>query len=274
MTEDPRTQIAQDIETSAALATAADPWIDLQRPTTESEYLMTHLAQRYEDLFAPFLTAAAGDGDMQQMLLKLLVKQLARAQADIFALKSAVLGRDQLVLTRDWDYRDPLQAYYAALGDAAKSVALRSFNRYAMPLDQSILGFGWYPVEEANGSYWRWNGQGLTSGLMMPRFFDGTVQVEAAITVIRRDVLPEAGLVSVNGKPLEYDVQFAGADSRNAKILFKLDLSQDTSPFFMLEFRIARTASPQEEGGGNDTRQLGLCLLKLEFTTGEVPVVG
>ncbi len=267
MTEDPRTQVAKDIEASAALAAAADPWIDLQRPTTESEYLMTHLSQRYEELFTPFLAAAAGDGAMQQMLLKLLVKQLARAQADIFALKSAVLGRDQLVLTRDWEYRDPLQAYYAALGEAAKSVALRNFNRYAMPLDHGILGFGWYPVEEGNGSYWRWNGQGLTSGLMMPRFFDGPIRVEAAITVIHRDVLPETGLVSVNGKALPYRLHFADATTRNAKIAFDLDLGQDSSPFFMLEFRIARTFSPQEAHGGRDTRQLGLCLLAIEFTT-------
>lgn len=258
-------QVAADVRLSGTLAEMADAWIDLQRPATEGEYLMENLARRYEELLGSFLGAAQAGPEAQHTVMKLLVKQLARAQADIFALKAAVLGRDKLVLTRDWEYRDPLQAYYDALGETATTAHPRNFSRYNLPLDSSIMGFGWYATEESGGNYWRWSGPGLASGLMVPRLFEGPVRMEARIKMLNRSVMPESGLVSINGRAMDYSLTFDDHDAAFATVGFDLDLGEDRSPFFMLEFKLAGTTSPKEEFGSADTRQLGVCLLRLEI---------
>ena len=258
-------QAAQDARLSGKLAEVSDAWIDLQRPGTEGEHLMQNLSQRYENLLGSFMGAGEVGPEARLLVMKLLIKQLARAQADIFALKAAVLGRDKLVLTRDWEYRDPLQAYYEALGEDAVVVQRRSFSRYNLPIDSSVMGFGWYESEERGAASWRWSGPGTSSGLMVPRLFEGPVRMEAGIKVLSRSVLPESGLISVNGKGMDYNLRAKEDDPEFATVSFDLDLGDDRSPFFMLEFKLAGTVSPNEQYGKSDTRQLGLCLLRLEI---------
>jgi hypothetical protein len=258
-------QAAEDKQLSAKLAETADAWIDLQRPATECEYLMANLARRYEDLLAGFMGFAQSDSESLKMVLTLLVKQLARAQADIFALKAAVLGRDKLVLTRDLEYRDPLKTYSVALGKTARASLPSDFGRYTMPLDPTVMGFGWYPAEEENGNWWRWSGPGLVSGLLMPRLFEGPVRMEAMVNAVDRTVFPASGLVAINDSPIDYALEFTG--DALAKLTFDVDLQDDESGFFMLGFRVATTRSPYEKSGGYDKRQLGIGLLKLEVAT-------
>jgi hypothetical protein len=257
-------QTAEDKQLSAKLAETADAWIDLQRPATEGEYLMTNLARRYEDLLGGFVGLAQTDPEAQKMVMTLLVKQLARAQADIFALKAAVLGRDNLALTRDWEYRDPLKTYSVVLGKTARASLPSDFGRYAMPLDPSVMGFGWYPAEEENGHWWRWSGPGLVAGLLAPRLFEGPARMEAMVSAVDKTVFPASGLVTINDRPIDYTLEFADGDDVLAKLVFDVDLKDDQSGFFMLGFRVAATRSPYEKSGGYDNRQLGIGLLKLE----------
>lgn len=248
------------------LVEQADPWIDLQRAGSESEHLMRALADRFEAQVIPLLAGAAENPQMLSKMLRVFVRQLARAQADIFVLKSAVLGRDRLVLTRDWEFRDPLQRAQAAIVDAFGVMPLQGAEQFTLPLDPSVVGYGWHDTEEQDGKYWRWSGPGLTAGLMLPRFFDVPMKVEVSFNVLRRDIVPLGGGISVNGRPVEAVVDTKG-DGLSGTISFPLDITKETSPFFMMVFEVQRTASPAVEKGGKDTRELGICVRRIVFKT-------
>ncbi len=247
------------------LVESADAFIDLKRAGTESEYLMAALTERYEAMVVGYLAGATSNPQMLSKVLRLLTRQIARAQADIFVLKSAVLGRDKLVLTRDWEFRDPLQGVQESLADAFGRTPMLSAGAYAVSLDPSVVGYGWHDVEEKNGHYWRWSGPSLTSGLMLPRFFNVPVQVEVTYNVARRDVLPEDGGISVNGRPVAATIETT--DGVNGRIRFAIDLSKEVSPFFMMEFKVLRTVSPAQERGSKDSRELGICVRRIVFET-------
>lgn len=245
-----------------ALVTQADPWIDLQRASTESEYLMTALAQRYEAQMLPLLSGTTQDPQLLDRVLRILIRQLSRAQADIFALKSAVLGRDRLVLTRDWEFRDPLQSAQADMRDAFGMPTVSGTSRFSVPLDSTTMGYGWYAPEELNGAVWRWSGPGLTAGLMVPQVFDAPVTVEVAFSVLRRDVLPEHGGISVNGTPIIGSV-VTDDTGLNGTITFPLDIRAEVSPFLMFVFEVLQTTSPTFEDGSKDSRELGICVRQI-----------
>ncbi|MBB3980843.1 hypothetical protein GGR44_000474 [Sphingobium fontiphilum] len=265
--EDSVDQNTADIESSAMLAAVADAWIDLNRPTSESEYLMTNLAERYENMLLPFVPLYLAQADGQGIFLQLLIKQLARAQADIFALKSAVLGRDQLVLTKDWDYRDPLQAYSIALGETTEIFREFSYDSFILPIDDSVLSLGWYDLEESGDTSWRWSGPGINSSLLLPRMFDCKVRIDAKLAIFDRSCLPESGLISVNNVPVDYSFTLDEGSDTIGVVSFEVDLTGSNSAFFMLGFHVKGTMSPQERGDNDDARKLGICLFKLAFST-------
>lgn len=265
--EDSVDQNTADIESSAMLAAVADAWIDLNRPTSESEYLMTNLAERYENMLSPFVPLYLAQADGQGIFLQLLIKQLARAQADIFALKSAVLGRDQLVLTKDWDYRDPLQAYSIALGETTEIFREFSYDSFVLPIDDSVLSLGWYDLEESGDSSWRWSGPGNNSSLLLPRLFEGKVRIDAKVAIFDISCMPEAGLISVNNMPVDCTFTPDEGSDTSGVVSFEVDLTGSNSAFFMLGFHVKNTMSPQERGDNDDARKLGICLYKLSFST-------
>lgn len=257
-------QIEKDVTLSDQLAQIADGWIDLTRPTTEGEYLMTGLAKRYEDLMLPFASLAGEGGASQTLLITLLIKQLARAQADIFALKSAVLGKDQLVLTRDWDFRDPLLAYSQSLGEAAAMMPDGSFDRFRLPIDESVIGFGWHDVERSDERIWRWSGPGLTSSLVLPKLFKSKAALSVEISLLRPSILPKDNFILVDRQPVGYELEFKEGSDTELTVRFDVE-TPPTSPFFMVSFNVAKTLSPSDEWGSTDTRELGICLNKIEF---------
>jgi Holliday junction resolvase len=255
----------QDRNASVRLAEETDSWIDLARVNSDGEWLMHHLSARYEDALATFLPAAQSDPNALQAVLQMLSRQLARAQADIFVLKSAVLGRDRMVLTRDWDYQDPLRNYRTLLGEDAGAAALSALGRYVLPLDDSILGFGWHPTERRNESVWRWSGPGLQSGLTLPRFFDGRVRIEIVFNQIKRDALAPAGAIRVDGAEVTYVVNFA-ENATGGKIIFDVELKGEKTPFFLLEFETTRTYSAHRELGTSDKREVGICIRQMAIS--------
>ncbi|MFN4100079.1 MAG: hypothetical protein ACK4GT_09910 [Pararhodobacter sp.] len=265
---------AADTEASTDLVREADPWIDLTRAGTESEVLMAHLAERYAEVNEAYLATIGSDPAALLGAVRLLARQLARAQADIFALKSAVLGRDRMVLTQDWDYRDPLATHARSFASDGTKTLWTQTGRYTLPLDEALLGFGWYPPEGNERSVWRWSGPGVKATILVPRFYAGRLAVEVTFNTVRRGVMPEAGGLIVDEREIAYDLSFANDETTQGKLSFTLDLepmaegATDKS-FLPLEFRIARTYSPAKEFGKSDKRELGICILKIEISTGD-----
>jgi hypothetical protein len=249
--------IGDDVAASGELIQAVDPWIDLQRPTSEGEYLMRNLASRYEGLMLPLVAVSAQDEDRKFDIITLLVKQLARAQADIFALKAAVLGRDKLILSRDWDYVDPLHSYYSSLGKDLTDTGFQELGRYRLRLDNSISGFGWHGTEDTPTDLIRWSGAELSCGLLVPRFFSGIVKAELPIRTLGPGILSAEGALLLNGRPLSYTLEDEAWPASH-KLSFEIDMTGNSQPFFMLEFRINKTYSPAEQFGADDHRQLGI----------------
>lgn len=252
----------EDADMSSALSASADAWIDLQKPANESEYLMAHLASRYEELFSAYLTIENQDFSSQKNIITLLIKQLSRAQSDIFVLKSILLGRDKLALSRDWEYQDPLRSYINALGrDARKIASERSI--YSVPLDSTVIGFGWYPPNGEGAKAWRWSGPGLTSGLLIPRIFEDIVRIDAGIRVLKPDTIPETGMISIDGEKIDYTLNFSDSNMLVADLEFEFSFSEHSGPFFMMEFHVRDTVSSRELAQGDDSRLLGICLTSL-----------
>jgi len=262
-----------DTEASTVLTGEADPWIDLTRAGTGSEVLMTHLAERYAEVTDAYLATIGSDPAALVGVLRVLARQLARAQADIFALKSAVLGRDRMVLTQDWDYRDPLAAHARSFARDGTQTLWAQTGRYTLPLDEGLLGFGWYPPEGNERSIWRWSGPGVKATVLVPRFYAGRLAVEVTFNTVRRGVMPETGGLMVDEREIAYELSFADDETAKGKLSFTLDLEsvdEGTSgqSFLPLEFRVARTYSPAQEFGKFDKRELGICILKIEISTG------
>ena len=254
---------------SGELIKAVDPWIDLQRPTSEGEYLMKNLASRYEGLMLPLVAASEQNEQSKFDMMKLLVKQLARAQADIFALKAAVLGRDRLILSRDWEYMDPLHSYYSSLGQDVTDSGFQQLGQYRLRLDNSISGFGWHSAEDTPSDLIRWSGAELTCGLLIPRFFSGIVKAELPIRTLGPDILSAEGALLLNGKPLPYTLD-GDVPPASYRLSFEIDMVGNNQPFFMLEFRTNKTYSPADEFGADDHRQLGIGVSQLFLSTNNI----
>lgn len=252
-----------DAEESLALAAAADPWIDLSKLGSEEEILMGHLADRFAEASEAYVAAIGSNPEALQAAIRFLARQLARAQADVFALKSAVLGRDRLLLTRNWEYRDPLEAHSRHLLQDGVKAMWRQLGRYDLPLDAELIGFGWHAPEGNDKSSWRWTGPGLNSILLVPRFFEGRVVMRLTFRMLQEDVMPATGGLLVGGAEIPYELILNDRNPLNGKVEFELDLSSGDrggSAFLPVEIRLNATWSPHEVMGTSDKRQLGLCL--------------
>jgi hypothetical protein len=253
-----------DTVASSALAAEVDRYIDMDKLNSDGERLMVHLAARYEEAICSLIPGGTSNGDAAHDMFRLLARQIARAKADIFVLKSALLARDKLVLTRDWNYEDPLAALSVGLGEDVRSVLLRSEGRHSVPITDRLVGFGWHQTERDGSRQWRWSGPNLTSGIMVPRIVSGVVVIEISFAVLKTDALPAQGGIRVDGKDVEYEVAYTETPTKGT-IRLKADLSQSSAAFFALEFVLQRTYSPFEELGAEDYRQLGVCLLGLDI---------
>ncbi len=271
--DDPVADLAQaDVAASQAMAAASDPWVDLARAGSESEILMARLTDRFTEINKAYLATIGSDPAAMQGVLHLLARQLARAQADIFVLKSAVLGRDRLVLTQDWDYRDPLASHARLLSTDGMTAMWQRTGHYRLPLDDSLMGFGWYPPEGNGRTVWRWSGPGTTSTLFVPRFFVGRIKVEIAFNSVRRGVMPAAGGLTADGTAVDYVLSHADDKTTHGKLEFTLDLggvpaeAEGAAAFLPLEFALVRTYSPAQELGKSDKRELGICLREVTIS--------
>lgn len=256
----------QDDEMSAALARGADPWIDLSRAGSASDVLMPHLTARYAAMNRQHLLTAASNPEALTDVLSNLAWQLARAQADIFVLKSALLGRDKLLLTQDWDYRDPLAAHARSFLEGGMREVWHKSGQFTLPLDDSLIGIGWYQPESNAQATWRWSGPGLTSTLLIPRFLNGRIRMVLDFNLIKEGILPATGAVTFAGNAVSYTVQFNKDSTTQGRIETELDLTLPGKEMLALEFHLSATFSPAELLGKSDKRLLGLCLRRITFT--------
>lgn len=254
------TQSPADQTLASTLGDAADPWADLTRSTTSGEVLMKHLAARYEDMTRTALAGYMETPEQTRLAVGVLVKQLSQVQADVYALKSLVLGRDQLALTRDWDYQDPLNSHAALLGSSLEELQQETGEYYVLPNPGSLVGYGWHQVEEKGDSSWCWSGPETDSLLVIPRLFQGRVTITIDFNVIQRDVLPKEGVLSVEGRAVPYTLTYEGGESMVGSIEAMVDLSTSKGPTFALNIKLDKTHSPMDLWGKSDKRRLGLCL--------------
>ncbi|MFN4057752.1 MAG: hypothetical protein ACK4HW_06165 [Roseinatronobacter sp.] len=259
------TRPEHDDELSATLAQENDPWIDLSRAGSPKEALMPHLTERYAAMNTQHLLTAASNPAALTDVLRNLAWQLARAQADIYVLKSALLGRDKLVLTQDWDYRDPIATHARSFLEGGMREVWHKTGQYSLPLDESLIGIGWHQPETNGQSTWRWSGPGLRSTLLIPRFLDGRIRMTLEFNMIKEGVLPESGGISFAGKPIGYSIQFNKGSTTQGRIETELDLNQPGKDMLPLEFHLNGTFSPAELLGKSDKRLLGISLRRISF---------
>ncbi|WOI58440.1 hypothetical protein [Palleronia sp. LCG004] len=244
---------------STDMIAETEPHLDLSKVGNDAEFLMEHLAKRYEETLLPQMM----DEDLPAGVergLRVLVRQLARAQADLFVMKSAVLGRDRLALTQDWDYVDPLRAQFDALGTDMAAMGPAAFGTYVLKPDESMLGFGWHETEQKGSSSWRWSGPAREAGIYLPNIAQTPCKLVLVFDVLSRDVLPTGDFLTVDGAPVAHELTWSGDLSGRIAI----DLASD-SPSFLLGISLARTVSPEKLGIGQDKRPLGLCLRRIRF---------
>lgn len=254
------TQSPADKATTSALGAAADPWADLTRPGAEGDVLMTHLAARYEDMTRNALAGYLDTPEQAYLAVEALIKQLSRVQADVFALKSLVIGRDKMALTSDWDYQDPLNSHAALLSSSVEALREDQGQYYVLPNPGSLVGYGWHQVEEKGDSSWCWSGPETRSLLSIPRLFSSKVEITIDFNVVQRDVLPAEGALEVDGIAVPYRLLYENDDSMVGVMTAQADLSLAEATSFALELKLASTYSPKELWGKFDKRRLGLCL--------------
>ena len=264
MSRDTRT--AADKATTAELGVEADPWADLTHLGGEGDLLMAHLSARYEDITRNALAGYLDTPEKTNLAVEALIKQLSQVQADVFALKSIVLGRDQMALTRDWDYKDPLHSHAALLNSSRDDLREKHGQYYVLPHPGSLVGYGWHQIEEKGESSWCWSGPETESFLSIPRLFEGKVEIEIDFNVITRDVLPLKGALSVDGDAVSYFVNYESDDSLVGTIVAQADLATKEASSFALNLRLVSTHSPKELWGKFDKRRLGLCLRCLKVS--------
>ncbi len=248
---------------SYALGDEAEAHMDLRKPGQPGEQLMPHLANRYEEMTRAALAGHHGDVAAMERALDVLIRQLSVAQADLFALKSLVLGRDEMALTRDWDYCDPMEAHAALLGRSTVELRREQGAQYVIPTPASIIGYGWHSVEEKDDLSWCWSGPGRESLLLLPRLFTGAVEITLEITLLTRAVLPETGNLEVDGRNCAYQLQFDDDESTQAMLRVTADLNESETANFALKLSLSETLSPRDLWGKQDGRQLGICLKRL-----------
>lgn len=254
------TQSPADKATTSTLGAEADPWADLTRPGAEGDTLMTHLAARYENMTRNALAGYLDTPEQTHLAVEALVKQLSHVQADVFALKSLVLGRDKMALTKDWDYQDPLNSHAALLSSSVEALREDQGQYYVLPNPGSLVGYGWHQVEEKGDSSWCWSGPETQSLLSVPRLFQGNVKITIDFNVIQRDVLSEQGALEVDGVAVPYEVSYENDDSMVGVMTAQADLSVAEAASFALVLKLSSTYSPKELWGKFDKRYLGLCL--------------
>lgn len=252
-----------DQVTSYAVGDEAEAHMDFRKPGQAGEQLMPHLAQRYEEMTRAALAGHHDDRAALKQALDVVIRQLSVAQADLFALKSLVLGRDKMALTRDWNYSDPMQGHAALLGRSVKELRQEQGAHYVIPNPGSIIGYGWYPVEEKDDRSWCWSGPSTESLLLLPRLFTGEVEIEMNVNLLTRDMLPEHGTFEVDGVACPYELAFEHGDSTRGVLRLKAVLEASDSATFALKISLAKISSPHELWGKHDRRKLGLCLKHL-----------
>lgn len=253
-----------DFSYSTRMAEETEPHIDLSKVSSDSEFLMAHLAARYEETMLPLISGQNSPNDQLLHVIRLLTRQLARAQADIYVLKSAVLGRDKLVLTRDWDYKDPLRSHLKAIGEDVQALSSFSLGRYVIEPEDYMVGYGWHDTEQReDSSTWRWSGPETKSGILLPNIMGGECSLQVHFRVLSRDVLPDKDMVSCDHVSTPYTLEWVSED--NGIISFDVSPPNDSTNF-LVEFCLAKTVSPAELLGRYDKRHLGLCLRKFVFT--------
>lgn len=242
------------------LGVEADPWVDLNRVDSDGEILMKHLAARYEQMTRGALGSYLETPEKTRLAVDVLVKQLSQVQADVFALKSVVLGRDEMVLSRDWDYRDPLRGQAALLGSSLEELSTELGEYYLLPNPSSLVGYGWHEVEEKDDLAWCWSGPQTESLLLVPLLFQAPVKITIDFNLIRSDVLPQEGALEVDHQAVAYTVIYKDEERKRGMIEARADFSQSNASNFGLKLKLDKTLSPRELSGKFDKRLLGLCL--------------
>ena len=259
-------QPGKDAAMTASLGEEADPWVDLARQGRSGDILMRHLAERYEEMTKKAIADLHSKPESSRLLIDVLIKQLSFVQADVFALKALVLGRDRIAPTLDWEYEDPLKAHAALLGQEVRQLTNDDKNTVVFENPASVVGLGWHDVEENNYSAWCWSGPECKSMLIVPRVFTGQVHIKLNLNVIQRDVLPAQGALEIDNKQVEYEVTYDTPDSQTGYLIAKADLADIDSPAFGIRMNLAATYSPNELWGRYDQRKLGLCFKKLTLS--------
>ena len=224
-----------------------------------------YLAQAFEAAMLPLV----GDQDASEQatpgpLLSILVREIARLKADVFALKQSALGnRAQAGL-----FRDPLAAMVTAHPAASKDFSLGL--TFTFHLHDRVLGHGWYVEPRPDGTTWRWMGPHNNATLVLPTWGDGTYLFTAEVRAITPSQL--AGIsVSVNDKAVSVTVHPLTDLIANIEFFAAVDSSIDS--FIFLKLGVPQTASPISETGGEDTRSLGIGLDRVLITRVPNPAV-
>ncbi len=128
---------------------------------------------------------------------------------------------------------------------------------------------GFYPLEfDATGATaFRWTGP--SAQFSLPLFIDRRHGGKFKLYFSRfaAQVSPSFMRCLVDGKPAEVTVHtLASGFELSGNLLPRLD-----SGASVISFTVPATASPAQLGQSNDTRQLGLCFLKLTAHAGEPP---
>lgn len=252
-----------DQATSFVLGDEAEAHMDFRKQGQAGEKLMPHLAQRYEEMTQAALAGNRDDPAALNQVVNVLIRQLSVAQADLFALKSLVLGRDKMALTRDWEYSDPMQGHAALLGRNVEELRHEQGAHFVIPNPGNIIGYGWHPVEEKDNHSWCWSGPQTESLLLIPRLFTGPVDIEMDVNLLTSDVMPETASFEVDGVSYPYQILFSDDIKTQATLRVQAEISADKSATFALKLALAETFSPHELWGKHDRRKLGLCLRRL-----------
>jgi hypothetical protein len=224
-----------------------------------------YLAQAFE---AAMLPLVADLDEVQPStsgpLLSILVREVARLKADIFALKQSALGNR----AQAGFFRDPLAAIVTAHPAASKDFSLGL--TFTLHLHDRVLGHGWYVEPRPDGTTWRWMGPHNTATLVLPTWGDGSYLFTAEVRAIIPSQL--AGIaVSVNDKAVSVAVR--PLNDLTANIEFSASVESSTNSFIFLKLEVPQTASPLLETGGEDTRSLGLGLDRVLITRTPNPAV-
>ncbi|MEQ6250809.1 hypothetical protein ABMC89_18100 [Sulfitobacter sp. HNIBRBA3233] len=270
MTENTNPGLNRDISDTAAsheLLDAVEAHVDLSKAGSESEVLMAHLAARYEEAMTPLLGDAPSDPERLEGVVRMLVRQLARTQADVYVLKSAMIGRDHLLMTDDWAYKDPLRAHFQGIGRDLTKLKPFPLGRYELSLEDSMLGYGWHKLETKPGAMpWRWSGPERKSGLLLPNLMGGPCRIRFDLQMLVPEAFPAEGFLRVEDAPVPYEVTWHEKDKLS--VVFEIAPPQDAVNV-LVEMQVTHTISPAKLLGRFDKRKLGFCMKRIVYETAD-----